>query len=323
MRILPRILIPLLAICGCSDTTAPSRREPDARLVTVAPAVRLEYVDYGGSGPPVLLLAGLGHTAHVFSSFAPRLTDRYRVIALTRRGFGASSQPATGYDPGTLATDMRVLMDSLRITRAHLVGHSVAGDEITRFARDFPDRVSKVVYLDGAYDRTALGELIERHPFPDAPAPAPIDLITPATFGRYLAKVRGVTLPDGEVRATWVFGPDGVEREVTPPQVYGSLLGAIEAPQYAAVHAPALSIYAVPLDAGDVLPWLSAGVPGWSEAQQLITSIYLPFYRDERRRFSTALPSARLVELSGASHYVFLSDAARVAREIREFLGTN
>ena len=96
----------LLILAACSEGTAPltaaripvgvtasvtataSRQEG---FVTVAPSVRLQYIDFGGVGEPVLLLAGLGNTAHVFERFAPRLTKHFHVIGLTRRGFGAST----------------------------------------------------------------------------------------------------------------------------------------------------------------------------------------------------------------------------------------
>lgn len=316
------ILTCLLALAACTDSTAPIGREATRGFIRVAPAVRLEYLDYGGSGPPLVLLAGLGNTAHVYETFVPRLTGSYRVIAITRRGFGASSQPTSGYDTGTLAEDIRIVLDSLRLTRVHLVGHSLAGDEMTRLARDHANRINKLVYLDAAYDRTALGALIEAHPFPAAPAPEAGDLISSTAVGRYLTRIRGVTLPDAEVRATYTFDPDGsLSGEVTPPQVLMELLGGIEAPDWGRVRAPSLAVYAVPLDAADVLPWLGPGSPGWSSAQQLIGDVYVPFYRNERSRFRTLVSGGQVLEMAGANHYVFLSEPARVAQVIRDFLG--
>ena len=66
-----------------------------ARFVTVDTDVRLEVLDWGGSGRPVVLLAGGGDTAHVFDDFAPKLTAHYHVYGITRRGFGASGYAAT------------------------------------------------------------------------------------------------------------------------------------------------------------------------------------------------------------------------------------
>lgn len=62
-----------------------------AQVVTVIKDVLLEVLDSGGTGRPVILLAGGGDTAHVFDEFAPKLTANYRVYGITPRGFGAPS----------------------------------------------------------------------------------------------------------------------------------------------------------------------------------------------------------------------------------------
>jgi pimeloyl-ACP methyl ester carboxylesterase len=114
----------------------------------------------------VLFLSGAGHTAHVWDEFAPRFTDQFRVLALTRRGFGESEQPHSGYQRATLAEDIRALLDSLGIRRVHLVGHSIAGEEMTRFAGSYPERVGRLVYLDAAYDRIAARPAAQGAPGP-------------------------------------------------------------------------------------------------------------------------------------------------------------
>ena len=63
-------------------------------LVTVEDGVQLEVLDWGGSGPALVLLAGLGATAHHYDDFAPALTARYRVVGVTRRGHRGSSAAA-------------------------------------------------------------------------------------------------------------------------------------------------------------------------------------------------------------------------------------
>lgn len=74
-------------------------------MVEVEPGVTLEVLDWGGPGEPMVLLTGLGDNAHVFDNFAYQFTDRYRVLGITRRGFGRSSQPESGYDVATRAAD--------------------------------------------------------------------------------------------------------------------------------------------------------------------------------------------------------------------------
>ena len=76
------------------------------QLVTVADSVQLEVLDFGGVGQPIVLLAGLGNTGHVFDEVAPKLTNIGHVYAITRRGYGASSRPQSGYDVSRLGEDV-------------------------------------------------------------------------------------------------------------------------------------------------------------------------------------------------------------------------
>jgi len=116
-------------------------------------AVRLHYLEWRRPGLALVFIPGLGDTAYQMSDFARRFSDRYRVIILTRRGFGRSSVPKDGYDLSTRVEDIRALLDALGVKRAVLIGHSIAGDELTAFATRYPDRVAGLVYLDAAYDR--------------------------------------------------------------------------------------------------------------------------------------------------------------------------
>ena len=98
-------------------------------------------LDRGGEGQPLVLLIGFGNTAHVFNDFAPKFTDQYHIYAITRRGFGQSSKPKTGYDMKTLAHDIVVVLDSLHSDKARLLGHSIAGDEMSEFASSYPEKL--------------------------------------------------------------------------------------------------------------------------------------------------------------------------------------
>ena len=81
-------------------------------FVTVEKGVKLEVLDWGGSGPPLVFLTGLNNTAHVFDTFAQKFTDKHHVYAITRRGYGASSAPpssdSTNYDADRLGDDVLV-----------------------------------------------------------------------------------------------------------------------------------------------------------------------------------------------------------------------
>ncbi len=120
--------------------------------------VTLQYVDWGGRGDVILLLPGLGDDVHRFDTFAPRFTDRFHVIGFSRRGQGESEKPASGYEPGTLVEDIRAFLDAMHVERVDIIGHSIAGVEMTVFAAKYPSRVRHLVYLDAAYDMGAARE---------------------------------------------------------------------------------------------------------------------------------------------------------------------
>jgi pimeloyl-ACP methyl ester carboxylesterase len=99
------------------------------------------------------------------------------VLALTWRGHGKSDAPETGYDVDTLTEDVRQFLDAMKIERVMLVGHSMAGEELTRFAGLYPERVDRLVYLDAAYDRTDPSFRASRAKAPDVFALLNFELI--------------------------------------------------------------------------------------------------------------------------------------------------
>jgi non-heme chloroperoxidase len=104
------------------------------QFVTVEEGVQREVLDWGGLGRPLLFLAGRGDTAHAFDNFAPKFTGQNHVYGITRKGFGASSKPtpANGnYSADRLGDDVLAVMQAVRIERPVLVGHSLAGEELS------------------------------------------------------------------------------------------------------------------------------------------------------------------------------------------------
>jgi pimeloyl-ACP methyl ester carboxylesterase len=140
--------------------------------------VRLHYVDWGGRGTALLFLIGGGNgSAHTFDSFAQRFTQHFHVLGLTRRGQGPSDKPTGGYDTETLAGDIKGFLDALHLERVVLIGHSIAGVEMTRFAGRYPRRVVKLVYLDSALDYRRLAEISAEARFSGNPPDTPLGKI--------------------------------------------------------------------------------------------------------------------------------------------------
>lgn len=110
--------------------------------------IQLYYEDHG-SGAPVVLIHGYPLSGRAWDKQLPALLDAgRRVITYDRRGFGKSSQPASGYDYNTFAADLNVLMDTLDLHDAVLVGHSMGTGEVTRYIAKYgAGRVAKGVLI--------------------------------------------------------------------------------------------------------------------------------------------------------------------------------
>jgi pimeloyl-ACP methyl ester carboxylesterase len=118
-KILIAALAMLLAgIAGNSWQIDPTPHS--VQFITVANNIKLEVLDWGGSGRPVVLLTGMGANAHVYDKFAPKLTGSYHVYGITRRGFGKSSAPAptsTNYAADRLGDDVLAVIDALKLNK--------------------------------------------------------------------------------------------------------------------------------------------------------------------------------------------------------------
>jgi non-heme chloroperoxidase len=110
--------------------------------------IEIHYEDHG-AGPPVVLIHGYPLSGRAWDKqVPPLLAAGHRVITYDRRGFGASSQPATGYDYDTFAADLAALMEYLDLRDAVLAGHSMGTGEVTRYLASYgPGRVAKGVLV--------------------------------------------------------------------------------------------------------------------------------------------------------------------------------
>jgi len=125
-----------------------------AQFIEVEPGVVLEVLDWGGTGRPVVLIEGLGSTAHAFESFAIDLNKSFHVYGITRRGYGASSAPmptSSNYSAERLGDDVIAVLDSLQLKSPILIGHSFGGEELSSIGSRRPERIAGLVYLDAGY----------------------------------------------------------------------------------------------------------------------------------------------------------------------------
>jgi non-heme chloroperoxidase len=95
--------------------------------------IEIYYEDHG-AGQPVVLIHGYPLSGRAWDKQVPvLLAAGYRAITYDRRGFGKSSQPASGYDYDTFAADLNALLEHLDLRDAVLAGHSMGTGEVTRY----------------------------------------------------------------------------------------------------------------------------------------------------------------------------------------------
>ena len=293
----------------------------------IANGIRLHFLDWGGQGATILLLPGFGDSAHIFDNFAPKFTDRFRVLGLTRRGHPGSETPDTGYDTHTLTEDIRLFLDQLGLERAILVGHSMASGEMTHFAATYPSRTIKLVYLDAAYDRTERPEIVAQDPSANIRPPESVSEIH-ESVDSYLAHILRKApwfqdvwsdLLDDEFRRQIAIQPDGTASDLMPPSVASALTQGMSDYQheYLAVRAPALAFYA---------PGGPSRLPDYFTDEQrtqyeaFIERVLIPWKLRSIEQLRKNISNCRVVELHGASHYIFLDREDVIVRETRNFL---
>lgn len=112
-----------------------------------ANGVRIHYIR-GGSGEPVVLLHGFPQTSFAWRKIAPKLAEKYTVIAPDLRGMGASGKPASGYDKKTIAEDVYQLMRGLGYEKFYLAGHDFGGSTAYALAAAHPEAVRKLAVME-------------------------------------------------------------------------------------------------------------------------------------------------------------------------------
>ncbi|HEY7506001.1 MAG TPA: alpha/beta hydrolase [Nitrososphaera sp.] len=111
-------------------------------------SIKIYYEDHG-SGKPVILIHGWPLSGRSWEKQVPILVENgYRVITYDRRGFGESSKPISGYDYDTFAKDLHILLTTLDLMDATLVGFSMGGGEVARYISTYgSDRVKRAVFV--------------------------------------------------------------------------------------------------------------------------------------------------------------------------------
>jgi pimeloyl-ACP methyl ester carboxylesterase len=287
-----------------------------------ANGIRLHYLDWGGSGPALILIHGYADNPHVFDDLASAFTGRFRVVAYARRGHGQSDAKGP-YDTATLTEDLRGLMDGLGIAKAHLAGWSMGGNEITAMAGTHPERVDRIVYLEGAYDWADPAFVAAFKSFP-------IDMTPPASamtlLDAYRAYQRTLFFPgvsdasrfEAYIRDLVVVQPDGTVRQRMSDSVVQALATTLltDRRDYTKVRSPALAIYAETfLDVRNGDSAQLAKNLAWEQKHMA------PFRAASIERVRRELPNVEIVNVPGTHMDFVFTSREQVVAAMRRFLG--
>jgi len=295
-----------------------------ALFIPVEKNISLEVLDWGGTGRPLVLLAGLGNTAHIFDKFAPKLTPEYHVYGITRRGFGASAAPSpTGnatYSADRLGGDVLAVLDALKLNRPVLAGHSLAGEELSSVGSRHPERVAGLIYLDAGYsyayyDR-ARGDLaidlteLQKKLQQMQPGNSTVNQ------KQLIEDLLGTILPafERDLKDAQENPADDMPSPPVSAQVSPITVAVLRGMQkYTDIRVPALAIYAIPHATGQPFKDDSARATADARDEALVDP--------QAQAFENGVPSARVVRLPHANHFVFLSNEDDVLREMNAFIG--
>lgn len=262
--------------------------------------IALYYEDHG-SGQPVVLIHGYPLDGRSWERQTSALLKAgYRVISYDRRGFGQSSQPTVGYDYNTFAADLNIVLETLDLHDAVLVGFSMGTGEVARYLGNYGSgRIAKVAFLASLEPF-----LLQSQDNPQGvPQNVFDDIFEAATNDRFAwfddfyknfyntDDTLGSRLSDAALRNSWnvAAGASWFAAAAVVPTWYEDFRGDIPK-----IDVPALIVHGT---ADNILPIDSTGRP-----------------------FAKLMPEADYVEIEGAPHGLLWTHAAEVNQALLAFL---
>jgi pimeloyl-ACP methyl ester carboxylesterase len=288
--------------------------------------IRLHYLDWGGEGETLIFLTAMGCSAHLFDKFAPRFAGKFRVLALTRRGQGESDYPESGYDVDTLTDDILIFLNALNIDKVILAGHSMAGMELSHFAVTYPEKVTKLIYLDAAYDRRDLSAIRASDPLKDIQPPNMKKEYS--SIEEYIAFVKSVR-PDLEkiwdemwdevvcYDLTKVSNDKYVEKDTSA--IGKAMFDTIDtyAPEDSQIKIPILSFFCL-FGEPDLPNYLTDEQK--SLGIEFLKQTYQPWQTRAISKFRDDVPQANIIVIPKGHHYCFIAHENLVYEAMSKFL---
>jgi non-heme chloroperoxidase len=243
-----------------------------------------------------------------------------------------SSKPRRGYSTPDLAEDDWLVIQALKLQKPIIIGHSVAGSEMTFLGQKLSSQLTALVYLDANADpldfpwenaeyRTLITKAAKGAPGPLKRTAA--DSASVEAYQAYQKRMDESPFPSEEIRNMYEFNPDGsIGNDRTPSYVGDEIgIGSI-AKDYSGIHVPVLALVAVPHPPAE--KWNKRAPKDEEERRETNRSdeILMEYIHRWENNLKRADSLAKIVELRGAHHYIFLSEEREVLQAIRSFLQT-
>jgi pimeloyl-ACP methyl ester carboxylesterase len=296
------------------------------QFVTVEPGVKLEVIDWGGTGRPLIFLAGLDNTAHVFDKFAPKFTAKYHVLGITRRGFGESSSPAPteqNYASDRLGDDVLSVIHTLKLQKPVVAGHSMAGEELSSIGSRHAEAVSGLIYLDASFPYAYYDRALGDPQLDELDVKRRIEQLLPSNGdpeGQHQA-IQGLLdiLPQlekdlrGQLSTLHAIASPDRSFPAQPPSPSLAMVSGER--KYTDIRARCLAIVAAPHDpnSGAIMSTDPAHHAA-AVAQDVRRTV------DLSNAFASGVPSATVVRLHNASHSVWESNETEVFKTMNDFI---
>lgn len=274
----------------------------------------VHYVE-AGDGPAIVLIHGFGGSVFTFREMVPRLARAHRVVAVDLKGCGYSERSASaGLSHGDQIVMIRGLLDRLGIERGVLVGHSLGGAVVQRFAATHPEMVDALVLVASATGDERLAQHLARG-VPPAFAGV-LDVLTWAVSRafRRSALLANIVVRSSHMRLVsrrlvqlWSYNPSAVGADVrrgyeTPMRLRGTLAATMRALRDTARDLPL-------------------------ERSRITMPVLLLYAANDRTappalalRLRDRLPQARVVVVDHAAHLLLEERPDECARAIEAFL---
>lgn len=296
--VLPALLIAGLLTSLAAASAAPARIDLNTfdamkQRAALPDGVTLAYVSMGDpKGSPVVLIHGYTDSARDWVPLVPYLSPRLHLILVDLRGHGQSSKPDCCYTRLDFAYDIKLLLDTLDIRRADIVGHSLGSIVAQTFAESWPEHTRRVVLISSTGG-----------PRPGAPPAKPA-----YDYAAQIRKLKEPIDPDSPFMIEWWSSPTPVDPDFLRRQ------------RRDAAAIP-LRVWLAILDQGLVDSDLQRTLPNLTAPTLLIWGQKDPIMSEEvRQTLRQALPRAQVKVFPGLGHNPFWEDPAQCAAVINAFL---